>query len=130
MATKQRKRTEGESPRGKRKRAWTTEESEAGPSRVKGAECEGGAEVMEGSVDVLREIRDAVRAQNSQLDHLNTVLGRLVELKAEEVYGGGSELEELEVREEEVREVQRDLTEIATEETEQGHGDMEEGTDE
>ena len=64
VAMKQRKRTEGESPRGKRKRAWTTEESEAGPSRVKGAEREGGAEVTEGSADVLREIRDAMRAQN------------------------------------------------------------------
>ena len=131
MATKRRKRTEEESPRGKRKRAWTTKESEAGPSRVKGAEREGGVEVTEGSADVLREIRDAVRAQNRRLDRLNAVLGRLIELKAEEVYGGREEeLEEEEVGEEEVREVQRDLAEIAAEETEQGHGDMEEGTDE
>jgi len=57
-------------------------------------------------------------------------LGRLVELKAEEVYGGRSESEESEVGEEEVREVQWDLAEIAAEETEQGHGDTEEGTDE
>jgi len=105
------------------------EESEAGPSRVKGAECEGGAEVTEGSAGVLREIRDAMRAQNRRLDRLNVVLGRLVELKAEEVYGGRSESEESEVGEEEVKEVQRDLAEIATEETEQGHGDTEEGTD-
>ena len=58
------------------------------------------------------------------------VLGRLIELKAKEVYGGRSESEELEVGKEEVREVQRDLAEIAMEETEQGHGDMEEGMDE
>ena len=57
-------------------------------------------------------------------------MGRLVELKAEEVYGGRSESEESEVGEEEVREVQWDLAEIAAEEIEQGHGDTEEGTDE
>jgi len=63
-ATKRRRKAEEESPRGKKKRARTTEESEAGPSKVRGAEREGGAEVTEGSAGVLREIRDAVRAQN------------------------------------------------------------------
>ena len=126
-ATKRRRKAEEESPRGKKKRARTTEESEAGPSKVRGTEREGGAEMAEGVMDVLGEIRDAMRAQNRRLDHLNVVLGRLVELKAKEVYGGGTESEESEAGEEEVREVQRDLTEIAMEETEQGHGDMEEG---
>jgi len=127
---KRQRKAEEELPRGKKKRARTTEESEAGPSRIRGAEREGGAEMAEGVMDILGEIRDAMRAQNRQLDHLNAVLGRLVELKAEEVYGGRLELEESEVGEEEVREVQWDLAEIAAEETEQGHGDTEEGTDE
>ena len=58
------------------------------------------------------------------------MLERLVELKAEEVYRGWSELDDSEVREKEVRKVKWDLAEIAMEETEQGHGNMEEGTDE
>ena len=129
-ATKRWRKAEEESPRGKKKRAWTMEESEAGPSRVRGAGHKGGVEMVEGVVDVLREIRDMMRANNRRLDCLNTMLERLVELKAKEVYGGRSESEESEIGEEEVREVQQDLPEIAAEETEQGHGDMEEGTDE
>ena len=78
-------------PRGKKKKAHTTEELEAGLSRVRGMECEGGAEMMEGDVDVLREIRDVMRVNNRQLDYLNNLLGRLVELMAEEVYRGWSE---------------------------------------
>jgi len=55
------------------------------------------------------------------------LLGRLVELKAEKMYGGWSELDDLKIREEKVKEVEWDLAEIAAEETEQGHRNMEEG---
>jgi len=40
------------------------------------------------------------------------------------------ESDELEVREEVVREIKQDLAEIAAEEIEQGHGNTEEGTNE
>jgi len=71
-----------------------------------------------------------MRAQNRQLDPLNMMLGRLIELKTEEVYRGGSESDDSEVGEEEVREVKRNLAEIAAEETKQGHGNTEDGMDE
>ena len=52
-------------------------------------EYEGGVKMMKGNVNVLREIRNAMRVNNRQLDCLNNLLGRLVKLKAKEVYGGG-----------------------------------------
>ena len=115
-ATKRRRKAKEEMPRGKKKRAHTMEELKAGPSKVRGAEREGGAEMTEGSADILREIRDAIRAQNRRLDRLNTVLGRLVELMAKEVYGGKSEesnedLEvEVEVGAEELTEMEEEAT--------------------
>jgi len=55
---------------------------------------------------------------------------QLIKLKMEEVYRGGLGSDDLEVGEEEVREVEWDLAEVATEETEQDHRNMEEGMDE
>jgi len=80
-------------------------------------EYEGGVKMMKGNVNVLREIRNAMRVNNRQLDCLNNLLGRLVKLKAKEVYGGGLELDNLEIGEKKVRKVKQDLAEIAVEET-------------
>ena len=60
-AMKRWRKAEEELPRGKRKKVCMTEESEAGPSKVRGMECEGG---VEGGADILREIRDMMRANN------------------------------------------------------------------
>ena len=86
------------------------------PSRVRGVKCEGGAEMTEGSADVLREIRDTIRAQNRQLHCLNAMLGRLIKLTAKEVYGGRSEEsnEDLEVEAEVGAEVGAKMEEYAT----------------
>ena len=62
--TKKQRKAEEESPRGKRKWTWMMEELEVGLSRIRGAEYGGGMKVMEGVAEVLREIRDAMRANN------------------------------------------------------------------
>lgn len=101
-----------------KKKACTMEELEAGPSRVRGAEHEGGAEMMEGAVDILREIRDAMRANNRQFDCLNNLLGRLIKLKAERVYEGWSEeFKENSEVEVEVEELAEELVEMEEEAT-------------
>jgi len=95
---RRRKRVEEESPRGKKKKARTTEESEAGPSGKKTKEL--GAVTIGGEPafppQVATELRELLRGLYRRLDDQNKYLARLVELKAVEVYGDREESEDLE----------------------------------